>query len=317
MALDKKKKLGKGLGGLISGGFKAPVNAVPEKNQKTSPVSIQADKPLLGGLSGFIEIHIDRIDPNPRQHRKVFDPEEISALAESIRSEGLLQPILVRQVKDRFELIAGERRLRAFRHLKIHKIPARVMSGVKDESSAVMSLVENVQRKDVNPIEEAFGYTILIGDFKMTQDQVAVRVGKSREVIANALRLLRLEPEIQGYVATGRLSVGHAKVLLGLEIPEQRIVLARRIIESGMSVRAAEAEIKRMSVLLGKGKSGGSIQGAKENAIISRLEERIASHLNTRVALKHGTHDKGKIVIEYFSNDDLTRIMEKLGVNFD
>lgn len=311
---DKKKKLGKGLGGLISGGYKVPVHATVEKTAKKSTPE---EKPNVNSLVGFIEIHVDRIDANPRQHRKVFDTEEINALAESIRSEGLLQPILVREAKDRFELIAGERRLRAFRQLKIHKIPARVMQGVKDESSAVMSLVENVQRKDVNPIEEAFGYTILINDFKLKQDQVAQRVGKSREAIANALRLLRLEPEIQGYVATGRLSVGHAKVLLGLEVPEQRIMLARRIIETGMSVRAAESEVKRLAAFSGKAKAASGSQEHSENAIVSKLEDRIASYLNTRVSLKHGSNNKGKIVIEYFSNEDLTRIMEKFGLNLD
>ena len=188
---------------------------------------------------GFQEIPVGLIEPSPYQARREIPAEQLHELAESIRSEGLLQPIVVRRHGDRFQLIAGERRWRAFQQLNIKSIPARVAQA-SDASAAALGLIENLQREGLNPIEEAQGYASLLRDFDLTQETVAERVGKSRAAVANSLRLLSLDAEIQGYIAKSLLSTGHAKVLLGVEDAAQRSVLARRIVAEGLSVRATE-----------------------------------------------------------------------------
>ncbi len=179
------------------------------------------------------------VEPSPYQARREIAPEQLAELAESIRSEGLLQPIVVRRQGEKFQLIAGERRWRAFQLLKIRAIPARVVEA-SDASAASIGLIENLQREGLNPIEEALGFASLVRDFDLTQETAAERVGKSRAAVANSLRLLSLDAEIQGYIAKDLLSVGHAKVLLGVEDAARRAVLARRVIEEGLSVRQTE-----------------------------------------------------------------------------
>ncbi|MDR1281377.1 MAG: ParB/RepB/Spo0J family partition protein [Opitutaceae bacterium] len=263
------------------------------------------------------------IAPSPYQARKDIAPAQLQELAESIRAEGLLQPVVVRKVGEgKYQLIAGERRWRAFQLLKIKTIPARLVEA-KDASAAALGLIENLQRESLNPLEEAYGYASLIRDFDLTQEAAAERVGKGRPTVANALRLLTLDGELQGFVARGLLSVGHAKVLLGIEDPAQRAVLARRVIEEGHSVRATEKLVQARKAG-GSGGSGGispvpPVAGASrhlppvEAAAVANIEKRLISHLGARVALKH-TPKRGKIVIEYAGNDDLQRILEKLGV---
>ncbi|MEZ5277156.1 MAG: ParB/RepB/Spo0J family partition protein [Opitutaceae bacterium] len=262
--------------------------------------------------AGFEDIAVSAVDPNPFQPRREFSPDQLSELAESIRSEGLLQPIVVRRLGDRYQLIAGERRWRAFQLIKLKTIPARVITA-GDFSSASMALIENLQRENLNPIEEASGYASLIRDFDLTQEKVADRVGKGRATVANALRLLQLEAEIQGYLAKELLSTGHAKVLLGLESPEERLAMARRAIEQGMSVRETEKLVQAARV--NRGSSGGRVRKAPavEQAAIADIERRLGSHLNARVTLKHSPK-KGHILIEYQGNEDLQRILEKVGV---
>lgn len=255
------------------------------------------------------------VEPSPYQARREIPPEQLSELAESIRAEGLLQPIVVRKTGEKFQLIAGERRWRAFQQLKIKAIPARIVEA-SNASSAALGLIENLQREGLNPIEEAHGYASLIRDFDLTQENAAERVGKGRASVANSLRLLALDAEIQGYVAKNLLSVGHAKVLLGVEDAAQRMVLARRIIEEGLSVRVTEK-------LAASAKSGGNTGAPathrataltpKDAATVAGIEKKLTSHLGARVALMH-TPKKGKIVIEYRGNEDLQRLLEKLGV---
>ena len=230
---------------------------------------------------------------------------------ESIRSEGLLQPVVVRAVNGRFQLIAGERRWRAFQELQLKNIPARVIDAT-DTTSAALALIENLQREGLNPIEEAHGYASLIRDFDLTQEKASERVGKSRAGVANSLRLLQLGDDIQGYISKGLLSVGHAKVLLGLTSEADRTLLARRIIEEGLNVRQIEKIVQQR-------KSGGRV-GRKgrvipesELAAIGGIEKRLTSHLGARVQVKHSPR-KGRIVIEYQGNSDLQRLLEKLGV---
>jgi ParB family chromosome partitioning protein len=297
MASPQKSRLGRGLGGLIAAA--KPPAAPAAAHVPHAP--------------GYLEVQVHLVEPSPYQARREIAPEQLAELAESIRSEGLLQPIVVRRHGDKFQLIAGERRWRAFQLLKIRAIPARVVEA-SDASAASIGLIENLQREGLNAIEEALGFASLVRDFDLTQETAAERVGKSRASVANALRLLSLDAEIQGYIAKDLLSVGHAKVLLGVEDVPTRSVLARRVIEEGLSVRHTEK--------LGKsGKSSGSSRSpsrkkaleARDAAAVDSIEKKLTSHLGARVAVIH-TPKKGRIVIEYRGNEDLQRLLEKLGV---
>src|ERR1700712_5734701 len=233
MAKPSQSRLGRGLGALITSGTTAPKpsGSTADSTAKTSSHAA----PVTDGMPGYREIATHLIEPNPYQPRKEFAADALTDLVESIRAEGLLQPIVVRKVGDKFQLIAGERRWRAYQQLKIKTIPARVVEA-SNASSAALGLIENLQREGLNPIEEAHGYASLIRDFDLTQETAAERVGKGRATVANALRLLSLDVEMQGFVAKNLLSVGHAKVLLGVDDGAQRSLLARRIIEEGLSV---------------------------------------------------------------------------------
>jgi ParB family chromosome partitioning protein len=275
----------------------------PAREAATSPAT---------GLAGFVEIAIAAIEPGKHQPRRDFDADALRELAESIRSEGLLQPVVVRPVgANKFQLIAGERRWRACQALGLKLIPARVIEA-SDASAAVISLIENLQRRDLNPIEEALGYASLLRDFALTQEAAAERVGKGRATLANALRLLALDREIQGYLARGLLSAGHAKVLLAVEEETPRLLLARRSLEEGWSVRELEQQMRRLkadSTVKARGRSAPET----ESTVIRDLEKRLATKLNTRVSLQHRPKH-GRIVIEYFGNEDLQRILDRLGV---
>jgi ParB family chromosome partitioning protein len=303
-----KSRLGRGLGGLIAAA--APKPAAPASPPPAAPATAPAP-------GGFIEIAVSAVVPSPYQARKEIAPEQLQELAESIRAEGLLQPVVVRKQTDgKYQLIAGERRWRAFQLLRIKTIPARLVAA-GDASSATLGLIENLQREGLNPLEEAYGFASLIRDFDLTQEQAAERVGKPRASVANTLRLLSLDGELQGYLAKGLLSVGHAKVLLGVEEAAQRALLARRVIEEGLSVRATEALVQAKKVspaaVVESGKPGTKKSNPADAAAIASIEKRLTSHLGARVALKH-SGKKGQIVIPYAGNDDLQRILEKLGV---
>ncbi len=335
-----KKRLGRGLGNLIAGGGVAKKAAsAPKAASKTAPapkkkkakgskkekksvtpikhaaaapaVEVPAAPPVVQA-GPYREVDVSAIEPSPYQPRRDMNPEHVKELAESIRSEGLLQPIVVRERDGRFELIAGERRWRAHQLLGLKKIAARIMDA-SDSSSAVISLIENIQREGLNAIEEALAYASLMGDFDLTQEAVAERVGKGRATVANALRLLALDREIQGYVAKGMLSAGHAKVLLGIEDPAQRLLFARRMIETGMSVREAERNLRRHKAESSSRSSTATGSTEATDTIVRDLEKQIATRLNTKVQLKHNAK-KGKLIIEYYGNEDLQRILEKTGL---
>ncbi|MCX6948788.1 MAG: ParB/RepB/Spo0J family partition protein [Opitutae bacterium] len=298
-----KSRLGRGLGSLITSGTTAPKSS-------PTPVSVLPAAPaaVADGLPGYRELAVHLVEPNPYQPRKEFLPEALAELVESIRAEGLLQPIVVRAVGDKFQLIAGERRWRAFQQLKIKTIPARVMTS-SDASSASLALIENLQRADLNALEEAHGYASLIRDFDLTQDAAAQRVGKGRASVANSLRLLALETELQGYISKGLLSVGHAKVLLGVENSRERVALGRRTLEQGLSVRALEELVQSHGGGSGKKRK----MPAATATALSDIEKKITSHLGARTTLKHSPK-RGRIMIEYQGNDDLSRVLEKMGV---
>ena len=306
MAAAPKSRLGRGLGGLIAAAKPAASTPTPS-SAPAAPVSAPSVAP--SGAPGYLEIATHLIVPSPYQARREIPAEQLKELAESIRAEGLLQPIVVRKLADKYELIAGERRWRAFQQLKIKVIPARLVEA-SNASAAALGLIENLQREGLNPIEEAHGYASLIRDFDLTQETAAERVGKGRASVANSLRLLALDADIQGYIAKNILSVGHAKVLLGIEEAAQRTLCARRVIEEGLSVRATEK-----LVLTAKASAGAHARKipAQDAAAVAGIEKKLTSHLGARVAVLH-TPKKGRIVIEYRGNDDLQRLLEKLGV---
>ncbi len=299
-APKSKSRLGRGLGGLI-----AAAKPMPPLPEHAVPVH---------EASAYRDIPVHLVEPSPYQARKEIPAEQLGELAESIRSEGLLQPIVVRRHGEKFVLIAGERRWRAFQQLAIKAIPARVVEA-SDASAAVLGLIENLQREGLNPIDEAHGYASLIRDFDLTQETAAGRVGKSRAAVANALRLLALDPEIQGFVAKGLLSAGHAKVLLGIEDPPHRALLARRAIEGGLSVRATEKLVKAAQAASGGRPVRVRARGVSSSdaAAVAGIQQKLTSHLGARVAVLHAAK-KGRIVIEYRGNEDLHRILAKLGV---
>lgn len=335
---QSKNRLGRGLGGLISGGGvvrpnktqeiatpETKVKAKGEGKGKATPSSSKGTKgnspiPAQSTGLGYQEIALGKIKANPYQPRREIAEKQVKELAQSIQSEGLLQPIVVRSTGKGYELIAGERRLRAFKFLKSKTIPCRVIEA-SDASSASLALIENLQRENLNPIDEALGYASLVRDFDLTQEAAADRVGKGRATVANALRLLSLSEEIQGFLSRRLLSTGHAKVLLGVKDDAQQHLLARRIIESNLSVREAEKIVKRLneglepSDGLGSGNdNSGKTSSRAENTAIADLEKRIEKHFNTNVSIQHGKK-KGKLVIEYFGNEDLDRLLELLGIN--
>ncbi len=310
---NSKKRLGRGLGGLISGASAATTNEPSAAKGTAGKETKAATHPAEShDQTEYREIAIKDLQTNPYQPRREIDPKQIEELAESIQSEGLLQPIVVRAKGKQYELIAGERRLRAFEFLKRKTVPARVIDA-SDASSATLALIENLQRENLNPIDEALGYASLIRDFDLTQEAVAKRVGKGRASVANALRLLSIGTEILGYLSRRLISTGHAKILLGLESEESRNLLARRIIESGMSVREAEQEVRRLKARTDRSGKTKSKSAEKEQVVIRDLEKRIGDHFNTRCSIKHGSK-KGVLAIEYFGNEDLERILEKLGI---
>lgn len=310
---QKKTGLGRGLDGLISGGIaqkKAAPATVAEIPEGLVPMP-KKDKEAAAPLAGLHELPLNRIEPNPHQPRRDFEEASLKELAESIRAEGLLQPVVVRPVGQNYQLIAGERRWRACKLLGLKRILARVLE-VSEASSAVLSLVENLQRADLNAIEEAMGYASLMRDFDLTQEAVAERVGKGRATIANSLRLLQLDAEIQGYLGRDLLSAGHAKVLLSLEAAEQRVLLARRIIEERLSVRETERAVEEMRRRRSNG-SGSSRTPPQSPQALDSYAKHISRHLGTPVHFRQKAK-KGHLVIEYYGAEDLQRILDKLGL---
>jgi len=329
MAATQKNRLGRGLGSLISGGVQTAPRKKASSNGNGRNGNGRAHKPITNSRNGnngvvpedngeFQEIPASKVVPNPYQPRKNFDDSEIADLVASIRAEGLLQPILVREVDGKYQLIAGERRFRAIKKLKKSRISARIIKA-DDQSSAALSLVENLQRTNLNPMEESRGYNCLMQEFGLTQEKVSGRIGKSRTYVANSLRLLQLDGEIQGFLASATLSVGHAKVLLGLPLEADRLTLAKRIVDEGLSVRAAEAEVR---ILKGEESAiaariatpAESATAIPKPAQVVRFEKALGEKLAAGVSFKHGSADRGRIMIDYRGLEDLERIMGALGV---
>jgi len=235
-------------------------------------------------------------------------------LADSIREQGIVQPLIVRARGDGFELIAGERRWRAAQLLGLAEVPV-IVREADDRAALELALIENLQRENLNPIEEAQGYAQLIEQFQLKQEEVATKVGKSRAVVANSLRLLKLAAGIQSAVRDGLLSVGHAKVILGLPDEKQQKVAADRIVKDGLNVRQTESLVSKLQTRRA-GKPEGTITPLTTDANVVDLENRLRERLGTKVRLKY-SHGKGAVEIAFFSDDDLERILQIIGVKVD
>jgi ParB family chromosome partitioning protein len=258
-------------------------------------------------------VPLGRIQPCPFQPRKDFSPETLRELADSIKEQGIVQPLIVRERNGDLELIAGERRWRAAQLLGLAEVPV-IVRQADDRAVLELALIENLQRENLNPIEEAQGYAQLVGQFQLTQEEVATKVGKSRAVVANSLRLLKLAPELQGFLRQGRLSVGHAKVILGLVSEKLQKLAAERIVKDSLNVRQAEGLVARLQAreIGGAGRRGPLAPLAPE-AHVTEIENRLRERLATKVHLRY-TQGKGAVEISFFSDDELERILQILGV---
>jgi len=251
---------------------------------------------------GVFEIPIDNIAPNPHQPRQTFDDEALEELAASIKEKGLLTPITVHAQDDHYVLIAGERRLRASKRIGLKKIPGYVIEPKSEADMMEMALIENIQRENLNPIEEAEGYAFLNSQFGLQQEKIAQAVGKKRVTVSNALRLLHLPSEIKESIKQGGITAGHGRAILMTKTPHAMLKLWKKIVDDGLSVRQSEA-LASASTKLKKTKI------TKANAQFQHLENQLISALGTKVKIK-GTKGKGTIEISYFSDDDLERIIE-------
>ncbi|MET7336440.1 ParB/RepB/Spo0J family partition protein [Nonomuraea sp. NPDC005650] len=302
---QQRRGLGKGLGALIPTGpiVDGTGTVPPSSNGSTGETG---PRPIAGAY--FKEVALEAIVPNPRQPREIFDGERLEELAASIREVGLLQPIVVRSVGGgQYELIMGERRWRACQQVGLDPVPA-IVRNTQDTDLLRDALIENLQREQLNALEEAAAYQQLLDDFQATHDQLAQKVGRSRSHITNTLRLLNLPPEVQQKVAAGVISAGHARALLGLGNPEEQIELAKRIVAELLSVRAVE-EIVAMGSAKAAKKPARERQAPKPTAPgLTHLADRLSDHFETKVKVDLGRR-KGRIVVEFATIDDLERII--------
>lgn len=254
------------------------------------------------------ELRINLIEPNKEQPRKNFDNEKLEALAESIKENGVIQPIIVVKSGDMYKIVAGERRWRAAKKAGLSEIPA-IVRNYSDQETAQIALIENLQREDLDPIEEAMGYKTLMDKFNMTQETVSSKLGKSRSAIANSIRLLSLDEPIRAKLITGEITGGHARALLSVEDTETRLKLLDIILEKGLNVRQTEALAKQLKKP--QSKKEKKQPDEQVTAEIEATENRLSSHFGTKVRLIHN-EKRGKIEIEYFGSDDLERILQIL-----
>ncbi len=259
------------------------------------------------GAPGPIEVAVDRVRPNPYQPRKHFDPAELDTLAASIREHGVLQPILVTEALDGYELVAGERRLRAAIAAGLERIPA-IVRNLDDRSRLEIALIENLQREDLDPIEAAQGFRRLIDEFRLTHEQIAERVGRARSTVANTLRLLDLAPVVQAEVAARRITEGHARALGGLSAEHQAHVLGT-VIDQDLSVRQTEELVRRLREP--RPSSAPNAGAASNDPDLERVEEDLRRSLGTKVSLAR-SRKGGRIVIEFYSDEELGRLYERL-----
>lgn len=291
-----KKTLGRGLQALLGG-----------DDSQDADVAV-ADR--VGPETEISQVAIDEIDANPYQPRRDFDSEEIASLAQTIAQHGVIQPIVVRSVGGRYQIIAGERRLRAAQEAGLHHVPVRVLE-IDDQQSFEFALIENLQRKDLNAMEKAYAFQQYIGQFGTTHEELAAQLGVDRSTVTNLIRLLELPEPVQQAVRTGQISNGHARALLSLEDPMAQISLCRQIVEQGLSVRQTEQLVKQQKPAAEKPDKPTPEKPAKTNHILS-LETDLRRRLGTKVEIAPKGKDKGTIIIHFESNDDFERVVEIL-----
>ena len=284
MSAEKQRRLGRGLEALIGASQQAPVSA-----------------------SELQRIPVSRIRPNPFQPRREFDPAALAELEASIRANGLLQPVTVRRKGDSYELIAGERRLRAVRNLDWKDVPA-VVRDFDDQALLVLALVENLQRSDLNAVEEARGYQRLLGEFSLTHQEVADAVGKDRSTVTNLLRVLTLPESVQQLVESGKLSAGHARALVGVGEAEAAR-LAGDVVSNGLSVRQLEQRVREQRAP-SKSQASREVVSRQKQSAVRRLEDELRHHFQTDVQIDLSGDAKGTLRISFYSADDLDRLME-------
>jgi ParB family chromosome partitioning protein len=288
-----KTGLGKGLGALIGG----------------RPPAAQVEN--VDPRENIHQVGLASIVPSALQPRKDFAPDALQELVDSIRQHGVIQPLIVRQVGGRCELIAGERRWRAAQEAGLTEVPV-IIRRANDLEVLEISLIENLQRADLNPIEEAQGYARLAGEFGMRQEDIALKVGRSRAAVANSMRLLDLHPQIQVWIGQSLISVGHAKVLLALKSQEEQLLAAETVLRRNASVRATERLVARQ-LGIGRPRRRRAGQQTVTSVGIEDLKNRLQRQLGTRVTIHHG-EKRGRIEIEYYGNDDLQRVVAALGL---
>lgn len=296
---SKNKGLGRGIDALFSGNFDSieELEQVDESQEKIQ------------------ELKLEDIRPNPYQPRKEFDEEALQELADSIRQQGVFQPIIVRKSAIKgYELVAGERRLRASKIADKRTIPA-IVRNYAEEVMIQVAVIENLQREDLRPLDEAMAYKTLMDSLNLNQEEVAQKVGKSRPYIANYLRLLALPPQVQALLQQGALSTGHARTLLGLKEMDKMLPLAKQVIEEGMTVRALEEMVQKMNQPLPVLKKKNQPKSSKSPYLVES-EERLMDKFGTTVQIIE-KGERGKIEIEYLSQQDLTRILDVLDIKLD
>jgi len=291
--MSAKRGLGKGIDSLI------PVKSEPE--QTSQDIQQEGDK---------VMVSLSLVEPNRKQPRKSFNEDKLEELADSIKQQGVLIPLMVRHNGNMFEIIAGERRWRASKKAGLKEIPVIIRDDLTEEQIFEIQLIENIQREDLNPIEEALGYERLIKEFHMKQDEVAEKVSKSRVATTNSMRLLKLSPEVQQMVIDEKLTTGHARALISVEDPDKQIALAERIFDEKLSVREAEKIVKQLDKPV-KEKVEKKKNDSLE-AVYRDLEERCKNAVGTKVDIISKEDGAGKIEIEFYTPDDLEKITDRL-----
>ena len=289
----KRGGLGKGLDSLI------PDHKTVKTTEKKKP-EVEEKK------EGEQLVNINKVEPNHEQPRKKFDEDALLELSESIKQYGILQPLLVSDKKSYFEIIAGERRWRAAKMAGLKEVPV-VIKEFSDQEIVEISLIENIQREDLNPVEEAQAYKRLIEEFHLKQDEIAERVSKSRTAVTNSLRLLKLSPRVQEMVVDEMISAGHARAILGISDFETQEMIALKVFDHKLSVRETEALVRK---ILKPSRQKETVSNSAEDAVYESLEEKMKGITGTRVFIHRKKNNKGKIEIEYYSREDLERIID-------
>lgn len=301
-----QKGLGKGLKALIPNSPPVPVKG-ERGNAGTDPATGETVR----------RVPLGEVVPSPLQPRKRFDDGHLDELVESIREHGVIQPLIVRKVSGRYELIAGERRWRASTKLELDQIPV-IVREASDRDVLEMALIENLQREDLDPLEEAEAYARLAKEFNLRQEDIAQRVGKNRVTVSNAMRLLDLDPQVQGLVSRRMLSPGHAKAILGVKTAAEQRLLADMAVRKKLNVRDTEKLVSQHlnGSVTAKKKPKASKQSKRTEAYLREIQDNLRGRYSTNIAIHHG-EKKGRIEIEYYGNEDLGRILELMGVTLD